>query len=107
MTRRKEPHLEEAYERLKLKLKEARTATGLSQAEVAGRLGRPQSFISKLETRDRRVDFIELLLLAAIYDKPIRFFADADEGGFLVAMGELDRSSITTADIAALETARA
>ena len=95
--RRKEQHVEEADEYLRLKLKEARTSAEMSQAQVAGLLNRPQSFISKVETRDRRVDFVELLELASIYGKTINFFAD--DGGF----GEL----ITTADIAAMETARA
>ena len=109
---RKEQHMIEAYERLRLKLKEARTSAGMTQLEVARRLARPQSFVSKLETRERRVDFIEVQVLAWIYGKPISFFVD--NGGFIGGMGELDRlrgverasSGITTADIAALETTR-
>lgn len=97
--RRTDPDWWKRYERLRLKLKEARTTAEMTQAEVARLLGRPQSFISKVESRKRRVDFIELQELASIYGKPITFFAD--DGGF----GELGR--ITTADIAALETARA
>ncbi len=58
-----------AYERLRLKLKETRIEAGLTQAEVARMLGRPQSFISKVETRERRVDFLELQMLAKIYGK--------------------------------------
>lgn len=97
--RRRDPLKEAAYERLRLKLKKARMDAGLTQVEVARRLGRPQSFVSKVETRERRVDFIELQVLAGIYGKDVSFFED-DEG-----FGDLDR--ITTADIAALETARA
>lgn len=103
--RRKEQHVEEAYEYLRLKLKEARTSAEMSQAQVAGLLNRPQSFISKVETGDRRVDFIELQELASIYGKPIKFFAD-DDPLRAPRPGSL-RSTITTADIAALETARA
>ena len=51
---------ESAYERLRLKLKATRLEAGLTQAEVARMLGRTQSFISKVETRRRRVDFLEL-----------------------------------------------
>ncbi|WCS24169.1 helix-turn-helix domain-containing protein [Methylobacterium sp. NMS14P] len=44
----------------------AREAAGLTQAEVAGRLGRHQPFVSNIESGERRVDLIELLDLAAI-----------------------------------------
>ena len=37
-------------------------------------LGRPQSFVSKFESGERRVDFVELQRLARIYRKPIFFF---------------------------------
>ena len=38
--------------------------------EVARRLSRPQSFISKCESGERRVDFVELQYRAQIYKKP-------------------------------------
>jgi transcriptional regulator with XRE-family HTH domain len=47
---------------------------GMTQAEVAQLLSRPQSFVSKSESGERRVDFVELLHLAKIYKKPISFF---------------------------------
>ena len=65
---------ESAYERLRLKLKETRMEAGLTQAEVARMLGRPQSFISKVETRERRVDFLELQVLAKIYGKSPSYY---------------------------------
>ena len=40
-------------------LREARTAQGLTQAELAKRLGKPQSYISKTESGERRLDFVE------------------------------------------------
>ena len=67
---------EPAYERLRLRLKETRIEAGLTQAEVARMLGRPQSFISKLETRERRVDFLELQILAKIYGKSPSYYED-------------------------------
>ena len=67
---------EPAYERLRLRLKETRVEAGLTQAEVARMLGRPQSFISKLETRERRVDFVEIQVLAKIYGRPLSDYAD-------------------------------
>jgi hypothetical protein len=37
-------------------------------------MSRPQSFVSKAESGERRVDFIELRHLAKIYKKPLSFF---------------------------------
>jgi transcriptional regulator with XRE-family HTH domain len=48
--------------------------SSLTQAEVARRLSRPQSFISKFETGERRLDFVELQYLARIYRKPLSYF---------------------------------
>ncbi|MBP0594571.1 helix-turn-helix transcriptional regulator [Paraburkholderia sp. LEh10] len=44
----------------------ARKASGLSQAELASRLGRPQSYIAKIEIGERRIDVVEFLELARI-----------------------------------------
>ncbi len=41
-------------------LRRARNDAGLTQAELAARLDQPQSFVSKYETGERRIDFIEL-----------------------------------------------
>jgi transcriptional regulator with XRE-family HTH domain len=41
-------------------LREVRSEVGLTQAELAARLGRPQSFVSKYESGERRLDLIEL-----------------------------------------------
>lgn len=46
-------------------LVEARKAAGLTQAALATRLRRPQSFVSKYERRERRLDVIEFLDVAA------------------------------------------
>ena len=53
------------------RLKQARLDAALTQAEVAKLLARPQSFVSKSESGERRVDFVELLQLAKLYKKPI------------------------------------
>ncbi len=45
-------------------LKEARRRAGLTQAEVAIRLKRPQSFVAKYEGGERRLDVIEFLRVA-------------------------------------------
>lgn len=48
------------YERLRLLLRQLRDEAGLRQVDVAQRLGEPQSFVSKYEAGERRVDLIEL-----------------------------------------------
>jgi transcriptional regulator with XRE-family HTH domain len=42
----------------------ARRNQGLSQRELARRLGKPRSFVSKIESRERRLDIVEFILLA-------------------------------------------
>ena len=51
-----------------------RTEAGMTQSEVAGRLRRPQSFVSKCESGERRVDVIELQDFASIYGKSVSDF---------------------------------
>lgn len=41
-----------------------RKRKGLTQAEVAARLGRPQSYVSKYERGERRLDIIEVFDVA-------------------------------------------
>jgi len=40
-------------------LKELRVSKGLTQADVAEKLRLPQSYVSKIETGERRMDFVE------------------------------------------------
>lgn len=42
-------------------IREARLNAGLTQAKLAQKLGKPQSYIAKYETGERRLDVIELL----------------------------------------------
>jgi len=53
------------------RLRQARTDAGLSQAAAAKRLGKPQSFVSKCESGERRVDVVELKAFARIYGVPV------------------------------------
>ncbi|TWE29779.1 helix-turn-helix domain-containing protein [Prauserella muralis] len=48
------------YQRLCQLLREARHEAGLTQVQVAERLGVPQSFVSKYESGERRLDVVEL-----------------------------------------------
>ena len=41
-------------------LRRAREEAGLRQQDLATLLGRPQSFVSKYETGERRLDLVEL-----------------------------------------------
>ena len=59
------------HQRLLTVLTEARLRAGLTQAVLARRLGRPQSFVAKCETGERRIDVIEFIELAeALGEEP-------------------------------------
>ena len=64
------------YKRFLEKLREARIDAGLTQVEAAEALGVHQSWLSKSETGERRIDVIELERLAALYGKRMRFFLE-------------------------------
>ena len=63
-----------AYKRFLTRLVQARHEAGLTQVEVAKRLDKAHSFLSKCELGERRVDFVELQQLAKIYKKDLSFF---------------------------------
>ncbi len=69
-----EQQYQETYQRFLARLREARRQAGLTQEEAARRLGKPQSFLSKCESGERRVDFVELLALAKLYGVDVGFF---------------------------------
>ncbi|HCT9943493.1 TPA: helix-turn-helix transcriptional regulator [Enterobacter kobei] len=52
---------DERYIMLQNLLITKRKNIGLTQKELAASLGKPQSFISKYETGERRIDVIELI----------------------------------------------
>lgn len=45
-------------------LAEARIKKGLTQTQVAAKLGKPQSYVSKYESGERRLDVVEFLDVA-------------------------------------------
>lgn len=51
---------EEAYQVLVECLRRARQTAGVTQAELATRLGTDQSYVSKYERSERRLDVLEL-----------------------------------------------
>lgn len=62
------------YQAFLVKLRQARDEAGMTQVEVSLKLGKPQSYVSKCESGERRVDVIELSAFAALYYKPLEFF---------------------------------
>ena len=64
----------EEYQFLLGRLKEARIARALTQAQVASALKQPQSYVSKCESGERRIDPGELHRFAKLYRKPLSFF---------------------------------
>jgi len=53
-----------AYATLVAGLVEARKQAGVTQVELTHRLGKPQSFISKIERGERRIDIVEFCAVA-------------------------------------------
>lgn len=54
------------YELFRKMMVVAREKAGLTQVQVASGLGRPQSFVSKYERGDRRLDFTEFVEIANV-----------------------------------------
>ena len=52
------------YQRLVELLVETRRAAQLTQQQVADRLGKPQSYLAKVEGAERRIDVVEFIALA-------------------------------------------
>ncbi len=64
------------YRKLTAILLDARNTAGLTQQEVAARLGKPQSYVAKVERNERRIDVVEFISLAqALGVDPARLFA--------------------------------
>jgi transcriptional regulator with XRE-family HTH domain len=53
-----------AHKKLRELLVEARLDAGLKQADVARALGVPQSYVSKVESGERRLDVVEFIAIA-------------------------------------------
>jgi len=56
------------------RLKKARIEAGLDQEKAAKLLGKTQSYISKIESGQRRIDVIQLRKFSEAYKKPLEFF---------------------------------
>lgn len=62
------------YQTVLSQLKKARIEADLKQEKVAKILKKPQSYISKIERGERRLDITELKKLADIYKKSVDYF---------------------------------
>jgi transcriptional regulator with XRE-family HTH domain len=58
------------YRRVIEQIKAVREAKGLSQREVARRLGKAVSFVNKIELLERRLDILEFIVLARALEMP-------------------------------------
>ncbi len=64
----------EEYNQFRKMLIDARKAANLTQAELSAKLARPQSYVSKYERGERRLDLIEFLELAQVLEiDPLTF----------------------------------
>ncbi|MEK6876752.1 MAG: helix-turn-helix transcriptional regulator [Nanoarchaeota archaeon] len=62
------------YDFVLSQLRNARIEAGFTQEEVAKKLGKLQSYISKCESGERRLDITELNKFAKLYKKPLTYF---------------------------------
>ena len=62
------------YKEIINRLKQARIDAGFSQQAVADKFGKPQSYVSKIESGERRLDVAEIKKFAVIYKKDTNYF---------------------------------
>ncbi|OGN08412.1 MAG: hypothetical protein A2750_02565 [Candidatus Yanofskybacteria bacterium RIFCSPHIGHO2_01_FULL_45_42] len=62
------------YQDFAEKLRKARLEAGLTQVEAAKKLKRPQSYISKSEAGEQRLDVVEIKKFATLYKKDVGYF---------------------------------
>lgn len=62
------------YQKLVSKIFEARKSVGMTQGQFAKKLKRTQSYISKIESAQVRVDILQLQEIAKILNKDINYF---------------------------------
>lgn len=67
------------YRRFLTRLRQARAEAGLTQVELANAVGRSQTWLSKCELGERRIDVVELADLAEALGKPLAWFSPRAE----------------------------
>lgn len=82
------------YAHFILELREARLQAGLSQEQLAAAMGRRQTFVSKCELGDRRLDVMELRSwVLALGGDPVAFMASLEDRLARHALPESGRPS--------------
>jgi transcriptional regulator with XRE-family HTH domain len=71
----------EQQERLQQLLRTVREEKGLTQVELAAALDKPQSFVSKIESGERRLDLVELREVCRAMDISLAAFVERFEDG--------------------------
>lgn len=66
-------------EKLLVLLRQIRAEAGLRQIDLAERLGQTQSFVSKYEKGERRLDLLELRQICEVVGIPLRKFIERFE----------------------------
>ncbi len=56
------------------RLRSARLDAGLTQIEAGKKLKKPQSYLSKIERGERKIEAVELADFAKVYNKPVEYF---------------------------------
>jgi transcriptional regulator with XRE-family HTH domain len=64
------------YKKIVTKIIEARKDSGITQVQLAKILKRHQSYVSRLESGEYRIDVLELKTLAKIYNKSFSWFLE-------------------------------
>lgn len=65
---------QDEHKKIVERLKQARFEAGFRQVEIAKMLGRTQSYVSKIESGQRRFDVLQLKEFAKAYKKELGFF---------------------------------
>lgn len=70
------PH-RQRYEKFLAQLRAARIRAGLTQSELAKKLGNTQTFVSKCERGERRLDVIDLIDFLEALGEPATLFVES------------------------------
>lgn len=68
------------YASLQATLKELRVQAGITQLELAKCIGKPQSYVSKYESGERKLDFIEVRSVSRCLGLTLEDFVKYFEG---------------------------